>query len=168
VGGGSNSIGLFHPFLRDRKVKMIGVEAGGTAIKPGQHAARFAGGKVGILQGTKTYVLQDKHGQILLTHSVSAGLDYAAIGPEHSQLRDLKRVTYARASDREAMAAVNALGRWEGIIPALESAHAFAYVMQHADQFKAGDVVIINLSGRGDKDVQQMEEWDRQQQAKRA
>ncbi len=168
VGGGSNSIGLFHPFLRDRKVAMIGVEAGGTAIKPGQHAARFAGGKVGILQGTKTYVLQDQHGQILLTHSVSAGLDYAAIGPEHSQLRDLKRVTYARASDREAMAAVNALGRWEGIIPALESAHAFAYVMQHADQFKAGDVVIINLSGRGDKDVQQMEEWDRQQQAKRA
>ena len=168
VGGGSNAIGIFYPFIKDKAVRLVGIEAGGEGIRAGRHAARFAGGKVGILQGTKTYVLQDKNGQILLTHSVSAGLDYAAIGPEHSQLRDLKRVTYARASDREAMAAVNALGRWEGIIPALESAHAFAYVMQHADQFKAGDVVIINLSGRGDKDVQQMEEWDRQQQAKRA
>jgi tryptophan synthase beta chain len=161
VGGGSNSIGLFHPFLRDRNVAMIGVEAGGEGIKPGRHAARFAGGQVGILQGTKTYVLQDKNGQILLTHSVSAGLDYAAIGPEHSLLRDLKRVSYAHVSDRQAMEAVNALGRWEGIIPALESAHAFAYAMQHAADFKRGDLVILNLSGRGDKDVQQMEDWDR-------
>ena len=167
VGGGSNSIGLFHPFLRDRGVRMIGVEAGGEGIRPGRHAARFAGGRIGILQGTKTYVLQDRNGQIELTHSVSAGLDYAAIGPEHSWLRDQGRVDYAHATDREAMEAVNALGRWEGILPALESAHAFAYVIREARSFKRRDVIVINLSGRGDKDVQQMEEWDRARASRR-
>ncbi len=160
VGGGSNAIGLWHPFLRDRGVRMIGVEAGGLGIKPGQHAARFAGGNVGILQGTKTYLLQDRDGQILLTHSVSAGLDYAAVGPEHALLHKLKRAEYVHAADRDAVDATNRLASLEGIIPALESAHAFAYLFRHADRFKSRDVVIVNLSGRGDKDVQQLEDWD--------
>jgi tryptophan synthase beta chain len=168
VGGGSNSIGLFHPFLNDRRVRMIGVEAGGEGIRPGHHAARFAGGRLGILQGTKTYVLQDREGQILLTHSVSAGLDYAAVGPEHSLLRDLGRVTYTHVSDREAVGAVDALCRWEGILPALESAHAVAHVIKRSCDFGRRDIVIINLSGRGDKDVQQMAEWDRLHRAHRA
>ena len=161
VGGGSNAIGLFNSFLNDRKVAMIGVEAGGLAIRPGQHAARFAGGRVGILQGARTFVLQDGDGQIQLTHSVSAGLDYAAVGPEHSLLRDLKRVEYSHVSDVEAVEAFHALGRMEGILPALESAHAVAYVMKHADRWTKKDLVIINLSGRGDKDVQQVSEWSR-------
>ena len=161
VGGGSNAIGLFNSFLNDRKVAMIGVEAGGLAIRPGQHAARFAGGRVGILQGARTFVLQDGDGQIQLTHSVSAGLDYAAVGPEHSLLRDLKRVEYSHVSDVEAVEAFHALGRMEGILPALESAHAVAYVMKHADRWTKKDLVIINLSGRGDKDVQQVAEWSR-------
>lgn len=160
VGGGSNAIGLFHPFLNDRKVKMLGVEAGGEGIKPGMHAARFAQGSLGILQGTKTYVLQDRHGQIMLTHSVSAGLDYAAVGPEHSLLRDQGRVEYEYATDGQAMDAVNALCRLEGILPALESAHAVGYMLHHPGRFKKGQVVIVNLSGRGDKDVMQMEQWD--------
>ncbi len=160
VGGGSNAIGLFYPFLRDKSVGMIGVEAGGDGIKPGRHAARFASGKLGILQGTKTYVLQDRHGQIMLTHSVSAGLDYAAVGPEHSQLRDAGRVEYAYATDRQAMEGVNALCQMEGILPALETAHAIGYLLHHADRFKKGSVIVVNLSGRGDKDVQQMEAWD--------
>ena len=161
VGGGSqcHRTVLSFPSMTSR-VKMIGVEAGGEGIRAGKHAARFAGGKVGILQGTKTYVLQDRNGQIMLTHSVSAGLDYAAIGPEHSLLRDLGRVQYAHVSDREAVDATNQLASMEGIIPALESAHAFAYVIKHADDFDADDVLIINLSGRGDKDVQQLETWD--------
>ncbi len=162
VGGGSNSIGLFYPFIADKKVKMIGVEAGGEGIKPGRHAARFAGGKLGVLQGTKTYVLQDTDGQIMLTHSVSAGLDYAAIGPEHSLLRDLGRVEYAYATDQEAVDAVNAISSLEGILPALESAHAVAYLMKHRKRFKKRDLVIVNMSGRGDKDVQQLEAWDRE------
>lgn len=160
VGGGSNAIGLFHPFLRDRKVKMLGVEAGGEGIRAGRHAARFAQGKLGILQGTKTYVLQDGHGQIMLTHSVSAGLDYAAVGPEHSQLRDLGRVEYAYATDEQAMDGVNTLCRLEGILPALETAHSIGYMLHHPQHFKKGQVIIVNLSGRGDKDVQQMEAWD--------
>jgi tryptophan synthase beta chain len=160
VGGGSNAIGLFHPFLKDRNVRMIGVEAGGLGIRSGKHAARFADGRVGVLQGTKTYVLQDDDGQIRLTHSVSAGLDYAAVGPEHALLRDIGRVEYSHVTDREAVYAFNALGRWEGILPALESAHAVAYVIKHMDRWKKNDVIIINVSGRGDKDVQQVAGWE--------
>jgi len=166
VGGGSNAMGLFHPFVDDESVEMIGVEAGGRGIKGGEHAARFAGGRLGILQGTKTYILQDKEGQIQLTHSVSAGLDYAAIGPEHALLRDLKRASYAHVSDREAIKAVDALCAWEGILPALESAHAVAYAMKQAKKWKKSDLVIINLSGRGDKDVQQIAEWERKGKGK--
>ena len=139
---------------------MIGVEAGGEGIKPGRHAARFAGGKVGVLQGTKTYVLQDRNGQIMLTHSVSAGLDYAAIGPEHSLLRDLKRAEYDFVTDQEAVEGLNCCCAWEGILPALESAHAVAYVIKQAKRFRKDDLIIINLSGRGDKDVQQLEHWE--------
>jgi tryptophan synthase beta chain len=163
VGGGSNAIGLFHPFLRDAAVRMIGVEAGGLGIRSGAHAARFAGGQVGILQGTKTYVLQDRHGQIARTHSVSAGLDYAAIGPEHSRLRELGRVEYAHVSDRQAVAAFDTLGRWEGILPALETAHAIAFAIEQAERWTAEDVLVLNLSGRGDKDVQQVAAWKEQQ-----
>ncbi len=161
VGGGSNAIGLFHPFLKDRGVKMIGVEAGGLGIRTGMHAARFADGRVGVLQGTRTFVLQDSDGQIRLTHSVSAGLDYAAVGPEHALLRDMGRVEYSHVTDSEAVHAFNALGRWEGILPALESAHAVAYVIKHAKRWKKNDLIIINVSGRGDKDVQQVAEWER-------
>jgi len=156
VGGGSNSIGIFHAFLGDKKVRLIGVEAGGRGIRPGDHAARFAGGSLGVLQGTRTYVLQNADGQIELTHSVSAGLDYAAVGPEHAWLRDLKRVEYTYATDVEALRAFRFLAEKEGIIPALESAHAVAHVMKLAPTMKKSQVVIINLSGRGDKDVQQV------------
>ncbi|HBA86253.1 MAG TPA: tryptophan synthase subunit beta [Verrucomicrobia bacterium] len=159
VGGGSNAMGLFHAFVNDKKVQMIGVEAGGLGIKPGKHAARFAGGRLGVLQGTQTFVLQDKDGQIELTHSVSAGLDYAAVGPEHAWLRDQGRAEYSHIGDQEAVAAFDALGHWEGLLPAMESAHAVAYVIKHADRWKKKDIVIINLSGRGDKDVQQITEW---------
>src|SRR3989441_1859426 len=158
VGGGSNSIGLFHAFLNDR-VRMIGVEGGGLGIKPGKHAARFQkGGSLGVLQGTRTFVLQDDDGQIMLTHSVSAGLDYAAVGPEHSYLRDRKRIEYTYATDKEALDAFQFCSRVEGIIPALESAHAVAFVMKHAKSHRKSDIVIINMSGRGDKDVMQVME----------
>jgi tryptophan synthase beta chain len=156
VGGGSNSIGLFHPFLKDPRVKMIGVEAGGTGIASGKHAARFAGGRAGVLHGTMTYLLQDADGQVNLTHSVSAGLDYAAIGPEHSHLHDTGRVSYTSATDDEAMAAFDVLSREEGIIPALESSHAVAEVIKLAPILKKRQVIIVNLSGRGDKDVNQV------------
>ena len=156
VGGGSNSIGLFHPFLKDPRVKMIGVEAGGTGIASGKHAARFAGGRAGVLHGTMTYLLQNADGQVNLTHSVSAGLDYAAIGPEHSHLHDTGRVSYTSATDDEAMAAFDVLSREEGIIPALESAHAIAEVIKLAPTLKKRQVIIVNLSGRGDKDVNQV------------
>jgi tryptophan synthase beta chain len=157
VGGGSNSIGLFHAFLNDRNVRMIGVEGGGRGIKPGDHAARFQkGGSLGVLQGTRTFVLQDEGGQIMLTHSVSAGLDYAAVGPEHSYLRQLKRIEYSYATDPEALAAFQFCSRTEGIIPALESAHAIAYVQKNAKKLRGN--IIINLSGRGDKDVMQVAE----------
>ncbi|MGZ8394499.1 MAG: tryptophan synthase subunit beta [Nitrospira sp.] len=156
VGGGSNSIGLFHAFLRDPKVKMIGVEAGGLGIKSGKHAARFSGGKPGVLQGTMTYLLQDENGQINLTHSVSAGLDYAAVGPEHSLYRDQGRIEYTYATDPEALVAFDLLAREEGIVPALESAHAIAHVIKLAPKLKKSQVIIANLSGRGDKDVQQV------------
>ena len=162
VGGGSNAMGLFHAFLKDRGVGMIGVEAGGLGVRTGKHAARFAGGRLGILQGARTYVLQDRDGQIQLTHSVSAGLDYAAVGPEHAWLRDRRRAEYSHVTDVEAVNAFNTLGRWEGILPALESAHAVAYMIRNARRWKKKDLVIINLSGRGDKDVQQVAEWERQ------
>ena len=161
VGGGSNSIGLFHAFLKDRGVAMIGVEAGGLGIRSGQHAARFAEGRVGVLQGTRTYVLQDDEGQIRLTHSVSAGLDYAAVGPEHAWLHDTNRAEYSYINDDEAIAAFHKLARWEGILAALESIHAVAWVIKHARRrWTKNDVVIINLSGRGDKDVQQIAAWE--------
>src|SRR5213594_580266 len=153
VGGGSNSIGLFHAFLDDRQVRMIGVEAGGTSLDPGRHAARFAGGSLGVLQGTRTFLLQDEAGNILPTHSVSAGLDYAAVGPEHAHLRDTGRAVYSHVSDDEALAAFHALAELEGIIPALESAHAVAYLLREGGGGGIGSLVIVNLSGRGDKDV---------------
>jgi tryptophan synthase beta chain len=162
VGGGSNAIGLFYAFLHDEGVRMIGVEAGGEGIIRGKHAARFQGGKLGVLQGTKTWLLADDDGQIELTHSVSAGLDYAAVGPEHSFLRDAGRVDYAYATDREALAAFHKLSSVEGIIPALETAHAIAQVIKVAPGMKSEEIIVVNLSGRGDKDVQQVAEMERQ------
>jgi len=156
VGGGSNAIGLFYPFLEDENVRMVGVEAGGRGIRPGEHAARFQGGCLGVLQGTKTFLLCDEDGQIQRTHSISAGLDYAAVGPEHSYLREIGRVEYSYATDDEALAAFQLLAKTEGILAALESAHALAYVTKHASEFSPSHVVVINLSGRGDKDVQQL------------
>jgi tryptophan synthase beta chain len=158
VGGGSNAMGLFHPFLEDAAIDMVGVEAGGLGIQSGKHAARFAGGTPGIFQGTKTYVLQDKGGQIRVTHSVSAGLDYSAVGPEHAFYKDLGRIRYTFATDREALDAFSLLSRTEGIIPALESAHAVAHVVKLAPRMKRDQVILINLSGRGDKDVQHVSE----------
>ncbi len=157
VGGGSNAMGIFYPFLDDKNVELVGVEAGGVGIEPGKHAARFAGGKVGIFQGTKSYVLQDEDGQILTTHSISAGLDYASVGPEHSYLFETGRVKYTYAHDDEALSAFYLLSKEEGIIPALESSHAIAYVVKNADKLK-NKIVLINLSGRGDKDVMQVRE----------
>ncbi len=156
VGGGSNAIGLFSEFLGDAGVKMYGVEAGGLGIERGKHAARFAGGSLGVLQGCKTFVLQDEHGQIELTHSVSAGLDYAAVGPEHALYHDTGRVEYTYAVDEEALEAFDLLSRLEGIIPALESAHAVAYCLKLAPTMGKDKVIICNLSGRGDKDVMQV------------
>lgn len=152
VGGGSNALGIFDAFVEDRDVRLIGVEAGGEAIRPGRHAARFAAGLPGILQGTRTYVLQDEAGNIESTHSVSAGLDYAAVGPEHAWLREQGRTEYAWVSDTDALEAFHALARDEGIIPALESAHAVAFARELARRAEAS-VILINLSGRGDKDV---------------
>jgi tryptophan synthase beta chain len=158
VGGGSNAMGLFYPFLDDAPVKMVGVEAGGEGIAAGKHAARFQGGSLGVLQGTRSYLLQDEYGQIQLTHSVSAGLDYAAVGPEHAWLRDQGRVEYTYATDDQALEAFMKLARLEGIIPALESAHAIAEVIQCAPRLGKDKLVIVNLSGRGDKDVSQVAE----------
>jgi tryptophan synthase beta chain len=157
VGGGSNAIGLFDAFIDDRDVRLIGVEAGGERIAQGRHAARFAGGSPGILQGTRTFVLQDEDGNIELTHSISAGLDYAAVGPEHSWLRALGRTEYAHVSDAEALAAFQTLARLEGILPALESAHAIAYAQRLAPALDGSQIVLVNLSGRGDKDVNTVE-----------
>ncbi len=154
VGGGSNSIGLFYPFLKDKKVKMIGVEAGGLGVGSGKHAARFSGGSPGVLHGTMTYLLQDSEGQVSLTHSVSAGLDYAAVGPEHSLYHDSGRVSYTSATDDEALAAFDLLSQEEGIVPALESAHAIAEVVKLAPKMTKRSIIVVNLSGRGDKDVQ--------------
>src|SRR5467141_768947 len=156
VGGGSNALGLFYPFLDDASVKMTGVEAGGEGIVPNKHAARFQGGSLGVLQGTRSYLLQDEYGQIQLTHSVSAGLDYAAVGPEHAWLRDQGRVEYTYATDAQALEAFMKLASLEGIIPALESAHAIAEVIRRAPKLGKDKLIIVNLSGRGDKDVQQV------------
>jgi len=158
VGGGSNAIGIFDAFIDDRGVRLIGVEAGGDRIEKGRHAARFAGGSAGVLQGTRTFVLQDADGNIELTHSVSAGLDYAAIGPEHAWLKETGRAEYTHVSDAEALAAFQTLGRLEGILPALESAHAVAYAERLAPALGPSAVLIVNLSGRGDKDVHTVEQ----------
>jgi tryptophan synthase beta chain len=156
VGGGSNAIGLFHAFLEDNGVRMTGVEAGGRGIIRGEHAARFQGGRLGVLQGAKTWLLADSDGQIELTHSVSAGLDYAAVGPEHSFLRDAGRTDYTYATDDEALAAFHKLASIEGIIPALESSHAIAEAIKVAPTLKPDQIIVVNLSGRGDKDVAQV------------
>jgi tryptophan synthase beta chain len=162
VGGGSNSIGLFSAFLEDRRVRLIGVEAGGRSGAIGEHAARFAGGALGVLHGTRTMVLQDEEGQISNTHSVSAGLDYPAIGPEHVWLHDEGRVEYTSATDEEAIAAFHRLGRTEGILPALESSHALAEAIKRAPRLSRKRILVVNLSGRGDKDVESVLEWDRE------
>lgn len=154
VGGGSNSVGLFYDFLDDLSIQMVGVEAGGLGVKTGRHAARFSGGSVGVFQGSRSYVLQNEDGQILTTHSISAGLDYAGIGPEHSFFRDMKRVEYVSVKDDEALNAFSKLARLEGIIPALESAHAIAYLFKMKKSQRKGKLIIVNLSGRGDKDVE--------------
>jgi tryptophan synthase beta chain len=153
VGGGSNSIGIFYEFIKDKRVTLIGVEAGGRSRALGDHAARFQGGSPGVLQGTFSYLLQDQNGQVATTHSVSAGLDYPSIGPEHAELKDSGRAEYVAASDSETLAACTLLARTEGIIPALESAHAVAEVVKRAPRTKKSDIVIVNISGRGDKDV---------------
>jgi tryptophan synthase beta chain len=153
VGGGSNALGIFDAFISDAAVRLIGVEAGGEAIVAGRHAARFAGGSAGVLQGTRTFILQDGNGNIELTHSISAGLDYAGVGPEHSWLRSIGRTEYAHASDAEALEAFRTLARLEGILPALESAHAVAYARRLAEELGRGEILLVNLSGRGDKDV---------------
>lgn len=161
VGGGSNAIGLFHPFLDDESVRMIGVEAGGKGDNLGEHAARFnkaGGGRIGVLQGTKSYLLQNDDGQIALTHSISAGLDYASVGPEHAFLQSIGRVEYASATDDEALKAFQILSETEGILPALESSHAIAYLLKFAPEMSASQTIICNLSGRGDKDVNQVQE----------
>ena len=158
VGGGSNAMGIFDGFLEDTSVRLVGVEAGGDQIAPGRHAARFAGGSTGVLQGTRTFLLQDEAGNIEPTHSISAGLDYAAVGPEHAWLRDLGRTEYEHVSDAEALRGFQTLARLEGILPALESAHAIAYTMKLVPEVADGTVILVNLSGRGDKDVQSVVE----------
>jgi len=161
VGGGSNSIGLFHPFLADSTIKMIGVEAGGSGNELGQHAARFnvaGGGRPGVLQGTMSYVLQDNNGQVAATHSISAGLDYPSIGPEHAFLHDAGRVEYVSVSDGDALEAFQLLSKLEGIIPALESAHAVAQAIKTAREMRSDQILVVNLSGRGDKDVNSVRE----------
>jgi tryptophan synthase beta chain len=161
VGGGSNSIGLFHPFLADMQIRMMGVEAGGSGNELGQHAARFnlnGGGRPGVLQGTMSYVLQDTNGQVAATHSISAGLDYPSIGPEHAFLHDAGRVEYVSVSDSEALEAFQLLSKLEGIIPALESAHAVAQAIKTARELKRDQILVVNLSGRGDKDINSVRE----------
>ena len=154
VGGGSNAIGLFHPFLEDAAVRLIGVEAGGLGLHTGRHAAPLSAGKPGVLHGNRTYLMEDEHGQIQPTHSISAGLDYPGVGPEHAWLKDSGRVEYVAVNDAEAVAAFHDLTRTEGIMPALESSHALAYVMKIAGQLDREETVIVNLSGRGDKDIE--------------
>jgi len=159
VGGGSNAIGIFTAFLGDKETGLIGVEAGGRSLEPGEHASRFHGGSLGVLQGTRSYVLQDEHGQIMNTHSISAGLDYAAVGPEHAWLRETGRAEYVYATDDEALAAFRRLAQVEGILPALESSHAVAHAIKIAPAMPASEILLVNLSGRGDKDVKQAAEF---------
>jgi len=159
VGGGSNAMGLFYPFLNDKNVAMRGVEAAGEGIRTGRHAASITAGTPGVLHGSKTYLLQDKYGQIRHTHSVSAGLDYPGVGPEHSYLHDTGRVTYTTITDKEALAAFRELTLEEGIIPALESSHAIAYAMKAAKKMDKKSTIIVNLSGRGDKDLDTVSEY---------
>lgn len=166
VGGGSNAIGLFHPFIADEKVAMTGVEAGGHGVSTGKHAARFSAGSPGVLHGTMTYCLQDENGQILDTHSISAGLDYAAVGPEHSFLRDIERARYTSATDAEALVAFKTLAAMEGILPALESSHGLAYVLKRAGQMSRDSILLLNLSGRGDKDLDQVIQREKQNAAR--
>ena len=153
VGGGSNAMGIFHPFIQDSGVKLIGVEAGGRGVQTGKHAASLAAGRAGVLHGAKSYLLQDDGGQVLETHSISAGLDYPGVGPEHSYYKDRHRVEYVTASDKEALEAFQLLSRLEGILPALESSHALAYTIKLARNLYKDKIIIVNLSGRGDKDV---------------
>ena len=162
VGGGSNAIGLFTAFIEDRKVRMVGVEAGGRGLTLGDHAARFEGGALGVLHGTKTMLLQDDNGQVAGTHSVSAGLDYPAVGPEHALLRDLGRVEYVSVNDDEALDAFHLLAATEGILPALESSHALAQVVKMAPLLPKKSIILVNLSGRGDKDVESVIRYDRE------
>ncbi|HSF01593.1 MAG TPA: tryptophan synthase subunit beta, partial [Solirubrobacterales bacterium] len=157
VGGGSNAIGLFHEFLGEPATRLVGVEAGGRGIASGQHAARLAEPRLGVLHGTQTYVLQDAHGQVRPTHSVSAGLDYPALGPEHAWLSELGRARYESVTDEEAVDAFEKLCRHEGILPALESAHALAWLERESGQIQSDEIVVVNLSGRGDKDVAEVE-----------
>jgi len=168
VGGGSNAMGLFDAFIDDEEVRLIGVEAGGEAIVPGRHAARFAGGLAGVLQGTRSYVLQDAHGNIQLTHSISAGLDYAAVGPEHAWLHDRGRATYTWVSDADALDAFRSLARLEGILPALEPAHAIAHARTIGRELGPDGLVLVNLSGRGDKDVQSVQQMLDAEEARHA
>jgi tryptophan synthase beta chain len=167
VGGGSNALGLFTAFLGDRRVRLIGVEAGGRGGAYGQHAARFASGALGVLHGTRTLVLQDEEGQIAPTHSISAGLDYPAVGPEHVRLEQTGRVEYTFATDAEAVAAFHLLAKTEGILPALESAHALAEAVRHAPELSRKRIILVNLSGRGDKDIESVLEYDREHPAAR-
>ena len=159
VGGGSNAIGLFHPFLNDENVSMVGVEAGGKGLNTGLHSASITAGSIGVLHGSKTYVLQDGHGQIKETHSVSAGLDYPGVGPEHSFLNDTKRVKYTSVNDRQAVKALQYFSQKEGIIAALETSHALAYALTSAPKMKKNQIIIVNLSGRGDKDLQSVNDF---------
>ena len=163
VGGGSNAIGLFHPFLDDAEVKLVGVEAGGDSARSGRNAASLVAGRPGVLHGSYSYVLQDDDGQILGTHSVSAGLDYPGVGPEHAYLKDTERAAYVAATDEEALQAFGLLCRTEGIIPALEPAHALAHVAKLAPTLSKDSVVVVGLSGRGDKDLQTVQEYMKQQ-----
>ena len=160
VGGGSNAIGLFHPFIDDADVRLVGVEAGGSGVETGLHAAPLSAGKVGVLHGNRTYLMQDDDGQIIETHSISAGLDYPGVGPEHSHLKDIARAEYDAVTDAEAMAGFRLLNSTEGIMPALESSHAIAWVMKHAPAMASDAAIVINLSGRGDKDILTVAELD--------
>jgi tryptophan synthase beta chain len=160
VGGGSNAIGLFYPFIDDVDIRLIGVEAGGLGLETGRHAAPLNAGTVGVLHGNKTYLMADDDGQIIETHSISAGLDYPGVGPEHSFLKDIGRAEYASVTDAEAMDAFRLLNRSEGILPALETSHALAWVGRHAQDFAADQVLVVNLSGRGDKDILTVAELD--------
>tara|TARA_Y100000816_G_scaffold227164_1_gene172210 strand:- start:2092 stop:3306 length:1215 start_codon:yes stop_codon:yes gene_type:complete len=153
VGGGSNAMGIFYPFIEDTKTKLVGVEAGGSGVKSGKHAAPLSDGRIGVLHGMKTYLMQDKNGQILSTHSVSAGLDYPGVGPEHAYLRDIGRVEYQSATDQQALKSFHDLTKTEGIMPALETSHALAYVNKIAPKLSKSKIIVINLSGRGDKDM---------------